>query len=316
MQAHFTGGEPLLRDDLEALVAAARALDLYTNLVTSGVGLTPERAIRLREVGLDHVQLSLQDDRESNAARITGRECQDRKLRAAQSIKAAGLPFTLNVVLHRDNIGRIPEIVALAESAGAERLELANAQYLGWALKNREALLPSYDQIEQARIDASVARERLRGRVDISFVIPDYFTGYPKACMDGWAARFVVVSPGGLVLPCQAAHTIPELTFANARTASLTEAWHSAPGMNAFRGDAWMPEPCKSCDLRAVDFGGCRCQAYHLTGRADVADPACKRSPHHGAVAAATARIVDAPIQLRSKGARRRQAETPWTTGR
>jgi pyrroloquinoline quinone biosynthesis protein E len=284
MQLHLTGGEPFVRDDLEALVRGARRLDLYTNLITSGVPLTRERLARLRDLGLDNVQLSLQDVEEVGADRIAGVPCFERKREVAGWVKALGLPLTINVVVHRENLGRVAEMIALAESLPADRLELANAQYLGWALANRAALLPASEQIALAREIVSAARERLRGVMEIVFVLPDYFSPLPKACMDGWGRRFIVVSPNGLALPCHAAHTITPLRWDNVRDRSLGEIWRESEGFNAFRGEGWMPEPCRSCERRAVDFGGCRCQAYHLTGDAALTDPACSLSPHHGLI--------------------------------
>jgi pyrroloquinoline quinone biosynthesis protein E len=218
-------------------------------------------------------------------------------------VKALGLPLTLNTVLHRQNLERVPEVIALAEEIGADRLELANTQYLGWALLNRAALLPSREQLERARAVAAEARARLRGRMEILFVTPDYYADTPKACMDGWARRFLLVSPEGLALPCHAAHTLPGLAFENVRSRDLAWIWHDSPGFNAFRGEDWMPEPCRSCDRRLVDFGGCRCQAYHLIGDAAATDPACRLAPRHDVVEAARAEAaggVDAPLRHRT----------------
>ena len=287
VQLNLTGGEPLLRSDLEALIEEARGLDLYTNLITSGIPLTVERLRSFRARGLDNVQLSLQDVEASASDRIAGHRSFARKLEVARSVKQAGMSLTLNVVLHRENLDRVPEIVALAESLSADRLELANTQYLGWALLNRAALLPGRRQLEQARAVAAAARDRLRGRMEILFVTPDYYARFPKACMDGWGRRFLVISPDGLVLPCHVAHTLPGLKFDNVQERGLAEIWDDSPGLNAFRGERWMPEPCRSCDRRAEDFGGCRCQAFHLTGDAAVTDPACSLSPHHAIVEAA-----------------------------
>jgi pyrroloquinoline quinone biosynthesis protein E len=307
VQLNLTGGEPLVRSDLEALVAGARALDLYTNLITSGVPLDRERLERLRDRGLDSVQVSVQDVAAPESDRIAGLRAFDRKIEVARWVKALGLPLTLNIVLHRQNLDRVADAIALGEQLGAERLELANAQYLGWALSNRRALLPDRAQIERARAVAAAARQRLRGRMDVLFVTPDYHAGLPKACMDGWGRRFLVVSPDGLVLPCHAAHTLPDLAFERARDRSLAAIWRDSPGFNAFRGEAWMPEPCKSCDRRAVDFGGCRCQAFHLTGRAEATDPVCRLAPDHGLVAAARAAAEDPagtpPLRYRGPGA-------------
>jgi PqqA peptide cyclase len=289
VQLNLTGGEPLVRDDLEALVEGARALDLYSNLITSGIPLRRERLARLRSLGLDNVQLSIQDVSAPASDRIAGLRAFDRKLEVAAWVKELGLPLTINVVLHRDNLDRVAEAVALAESLAADRIELANTQYLGWALENRAALLPSREQLDRARAVATAARERLRGRMEVLFVIPDYYAEFPKACMDGWGRRFLLVSPEGLALPCHAAHTIPGLSFDNVRDRPLDEIWRDSAGFNAFRGEAWMAEPCRSCERRTIDFGGCRCQAYHLTGRAGATDPVCSLSPDHGLVVAARA---------------------------
>ncbi len=287
VQLNLTGGEPLVRDDLERLVERARALDLYTNLITSGIPLTRERLTRLRDLGLDNVQVSIQDVTAAGSDRIAGLRSFDRKLEVARWVKDLGMPLTLNTVLHRDNLDRVPEVIALAESLAADRLELANTQYLGWALLNRRALLPTRAQLDRARAVARAARDRLRGRMEVLFVFPDYYAEFPKACMDGWGRRFIVLSPDGLVLPCHVAHTLPGLAFESVKDRGLADIWHDSAGFNAFRGEAWMPEPCRSCDRRAVDFGGCRCQAYHLTGDAAATDPACSLAPSHGLIEAA-----------------------------
>lgn len=287
VQAHFTGGEPLLRRDLELLVAAARAADLYVCLITSGVPLDRARLARLRAAGLDAVQLSMQSTRRARAAAIAGRDLLDEKLAVARWVKELGLPLTLNLVLHRDNLDEIEEAAALAERLGADRLELANAQYLGSAHVHREALLPSATQLARARGIAAVARRRLAGRVEVVFVLPDLHAGQPRACMGGWARRTLVVAPDGRVLPCHAATAIRGLTFERVDERPPAAIWERSPAMAAFRGEAWMEEPCRSCERRAEDFGGCRCQAFLWTGRATATDPACARSPEHGRVRAA-----------------------------
>ncbi|MCI0548304.1 MAG: pyrroloquinoline quinone biosynthesis protein PqqE [Candidatus Rokubacteria bacterium] len=295
VQLNLTGGEPLVRDDLEALVEGARRLELYTNLITSGVPLRRERLADLRARGLDSVQLSIQDVSAIASDRIAGRRSFERKLEVAGWAKDLGFPLTMNTVLHRENLGHVEEMVALAERLGAERLELANTQYLGWALANRAALLPTREQLERARAVAAEARRRLRGRMEVVFVTADYYTDLPKACMDGWGRRFLVVSPDGLALPCHAAHTLPDLRFENVTERPLREIWHTSPAFNAFRGEAWMPEPCRSCDRRGVDFGGCRCQAFHLTGSTAATDPACRLSPDHDLVERARAAAAAGP---------------------
>src|SRR5207253_3353322 len=239
VQLNLTGGEPLLRDDLELLVEGARRLDLYTNLITSGIPLTRERLARLKAAGLDNVQVSIQDVTAAGSERIAGHRSFERKLEVARWVKALGLPLTVNVVLHRENLDHIAEIIALAESLAADRLELANTQYLGWALANRRMLLPTREQLDAAREVAREARRRLRGRMEVLFVTPDYYTDLPKACMDGWGRRFLVVTPDGLVLPCHAAHTLPGLSFDNARERPLAEIWQHSAGFQAFRAGAW-----------------------------------------------------------------------------
>jgi len=284
VQLNLTGGEPLLRADLEALVEGARSLDLYTNLITSGIPLTRDRLAELKRRGLDNVQVSIQDVTAAASDRIAGLRSFERKLEVARWVKDLGLPLTVNTVLHRENLDRVAEVIALAESLAADRLELANTQYLGWALPNRAALLPTREQLERARAIARAARRRLQGRMEVLFVTPDYYADFPKACMDGWGRRFIVVAPEGLMLPCHAAHTIPGLVFDNVKDRSLEAIWQSSAGFGAFRGEGWMPEPCRSCDRRAQDFGGCRCQAFHLTGNAAATDPACSLAPDHGLI--------------------------------
>jgi pyrroloquinoline quinone biosynthesis protein E len=284
VQLNLTGGEPLVRDDLEELVEGARALDLYTNLITSGIPCTRERLERLKACGLDNVQVSVQDVRAPESDRIAGLRSFERKLEVARLVKELGLPLTINTVLHRENLDRVPEVIALAESLQADRLELANTQYLGWALVNRRALLPTREQIDRAREVARAARQRLRGSMEVLFVTPDYYAEFPKSCMDGWGRRFIVISPDGLVLPCHAAHTLPGLSFDRVQDRSLDEIWHHSDAFNAYRGEAWMPEPCRSCDRRTADFGGCRCQAFHLTGNAAATDPVCSLSPDHALI--------------------------------
>ena len=300
---NLTGGEPILRKDLEQLIGEARRLDLYTNLITSGIPLSRERLAKFRAAGLDNVQVSVQDVSAKESDRIAGLKSFEKKLEVCAWVKELGMPLTLNVVLHRDNLGHIAEIVALAERLKADRLELANTQYLGWALVNRRALLPTREQLEAARKVAAAARKRLLGRMEVLFVTPDYYTDYPKSCMDGWGRRFIVVSPEGLVLPCHAAHTLPGLKFDNVRERSLAAIWTESTGFNAFRGEAWMPEPCRSCDKRAVDFGGCRCQAYHLTGNAAATDPTCTLAPSHALIESARGEALAGeapPIRYRS----------------
>ncbi|HKW38544.1 MAG TPA: pyrroloquinoline quinone biosynthesis protein PqqE [Burkholderiales bacterium] len=302
---NLTGGEPILRKDLEELIAGARKLDLYTNLITSGIPLSRDRLAEFRAAGLDNVQVSVQDISADRSDRVAGLQSFEKKLEACAWVKELGMPLTLNVVLHRDNLGNVGEIVALAERLKADRLELANTQYLGWALVNRRALLPTRDQIESARKVAAAARKRLVGRMEVLFVTPDYYTDYPKSCMDGWGRRFIVVSPDGLALPCHAAHTLPGVRFDNVRDRALGAIWSESTGFNAFRGEAWMPEPCRSCAKRAVDYGGCRCQAYHLAGNASATDPTCTLAPSHGLIETArTEALAGEPATMRYRSVR------------
>jgi pyrroloquinoline quinone biosynthesis protein E len=285
MQVHLSGGEPLARADLEAIAERARERDLYVNLVTSGMPLERERFERLAR-SLDHLQLSIQDADPTESDRIAGCVAFEQKMRVAKWVKEIGLPLTINVVVHRENLDRIDRVVAMAERLGADRLELANVQLVSWALQNRSALLPSRAQIERARGVAAEAKRRLEGRMQVVFVLPDWHADRPRACMDGWARRFIVVAPDGVVLPCHAARALP-LAFESIRLRPLRAIWSDNAGLRAFRGQDWMPEPCKSCDRRSIDFGGCRCQAFALTGDAAATDPACPLSPHHALVLAA-----------------------------
>jgi pyrroloquinoline quinone biosynthesis protein E len=283
LQVNLTGGEPLLRDDLGAIVESAAEADLYVNLITSGVPLLRERLDELARAGLDNVQVSIQDSHAEGSDNVAGRASFDEKLRVARWVKELGLPLTLNFVLHRENIDRVAEMVALAEALRADRLELANTQYLGFALANRTALLPSRLQLDAARRVAQAAKERLGGKMEILFVLPDYYSDFPKACMSGWGQRYIVVSPDGLALPCHLAHTLPGLARESVLEQSLEAIWNG-PLFRAFRGEDWMEEPCRTCERRTIDFGGCRCQSFHLTGSAAATDPACSLSPRHGEI--------------------------------
>jgi pyrroloquinoline quinone biosynthesis protein E len=307
LQLNLSGGEPLLRRDLEELVAGAHALEFYSNLITSGLPLTRERLERLRDAGLSSVQVSLQDTRTSESDRIAGRESFAQKLEVMSWVKELGLPLTLNIVLHRQNLSRVADMVALAERMNVDRLELANTQYLAWALTNRSALLPSRAQLDAARDVARGARERLKGRMELLFVLPDYYSDRPKACMSGWGKRYLLVSPDGLALPCHLAHTLKGLSFENVQEHSLTEIWHHSTAFNAFRGEGWLSEPCRSCERRTIDFGGCRCQAFHLTGDAALTDPACGLSPQHDLITQARTAAEEQliPLTLRYREIRR-----------
>jgi pyrroloquinoline quinone biosynthesis protein E len=279
---HFTGGEPLARNDLVALVSVAHSLHLYTNLITSGIGLNEKKLAALVEAGLDHLQLSFQDAEESFADQIAGVAVHARKLALARLIhQCRELAFTVNLVVHRYNLDRLESIIALAESLDPQRIEIANVQYYGWALKNREWLLPTREQIQQSVAIVERAQERLKGQIKIDFVTPDYYATFPKPCMGGWGRQLMLVDPSGKVLPCHAAAVIPGMDFENVREKPLRWIWEESSAFRRFRGEDWMPEPCKSCHRRALDFGGCRCQAFLITGDAGATDPVCSLAPAH-----------------------------------
>ncbi|MCP2258969.1 pyrroloquinoline quinone biosynthesis protein E [Streptoalloteichus tenebrarius] len=284
LQVHLSGGEPMARRDLPALVEHAHSLGCYVNLVTSGLSLTDGAAAELVAAGLDHVQLSIQDADTRGADAIAGARAHERKLAAAAVVRRLGLPLTVNVVLHRGNLDHVEAIVDLAERMGADRLELANTQFYGWALRNRAALLPTAAQLRAADVVVRDAVERLAGRMEISYVYSDYHERRPKPCMHGWGSRQLTVAPNGDVLPCPAASVIEGLDLENVRTRPLAEIWYESASFNAFRGTDWMREPCRSCAFREVDLGGCRCQAFLLTGDAANTDPVCQLSPHRAVV--------------------------------
>jgi pyrroloquinoline quinone biosynthesis protein E len=296
LQLHLTGGEPLARPDLTPLVAQARDLGFYTNLVTSGVGLDERRASDLAHAGLDHVQLSIQDADRAAADEVAGAHVFGRKLAAAHAVTVLELPLTVNVVLHRGNIGRIEPIADLAAALGADRLELANTQYYGWGLLNRSALLPTRDQVFAAEQAVARARTTHGDTLEILYVVADYHEPYPKPCMHGWGRRHIVIAPDGRVLPCPAAAQIVGLDVDNVRERSLSAIWHHSPAFTRFRGYDWMLEPCRSCPRKEIDFGGCRCQAFQLTGEAARADPVCQLSPDHHLIEAAV-QIAEPPHQ-------------------
>ena len=282
LQIHFSGGEPTVRKDLEALIARAREREVYSNLITAGVLLDAKRLDSLAEAGLEHVQLSIQDSRAATADTIGGyKGGHARKLEVARLIRAAGLPLTVNAVMHRQNLDHLGEVIDLAVELDAERLEVAHTQYYGWAYANRAALMPTREQLARATDTVEAARARLKGRLTIDYVVPDYYAKRPKACMGGWGRQFLNVTPVGKVLPCHAAESITDMTFETVRERPLAEIWADGPAFQRFRGTAWMPEPCRSCDRREIDFGGCRCQAFALTGDAAATDPACGLSPDH-----------------------------------
>lgn len=281
LQVHLSGGEPGARRDLTEITKSARDAGLYSNLITSGVGINAERLSELADAGLDHVQISIQDSEQESADRIAGyRGAFARKRMLAEQTVRLALPLTVNMVVHRANIERVESMIELALSFGATRIEIAHAQYYGWALKNRAALMPTREQADRAAEKLVPLRERYRGQIVIDAVAPDYHARYPKACVGGWGRRSLNVAPSGKVLPCHAAETLP-LEFWNVRDHSLADIWENSPAFRAYRGTDWMKEPCKSCSRREQDFGGCRCQAFALTGDAANADPVCHLSPHH-----------------------------------
>lgn len=289
-QLGFSGGEPLVRPDLPELIAEARNLGYYTNLITSGLGLTDAKVDAFAEAGLDHIQISFQaSDPELNNAVAGSRKAFEQKLAMAKAVKSAGYPMVLNFVIHRHNIHQMPDILDLCERLGADYVELATCQYYGWAFRNREGLMPSLAQLTKAEAEVNEARERLQASgsaMKLIFVTPDYYEERPKACMNGWGSLFLTVAPDGTALPCHSARLLP-IDFPKVQSTSLKEIWYDSPGFNHYRGDTWMPEPCRSCDEKGKDFGGCRCQAYLLTGNADNADPVCSKSAHHDRILAA-----------------------------
>ena len=282
LQVHLSGGEPAARRDLVDITAAAHDAGLYTNLITSAIGMTSGRLRQLVDVGLDHVQISIQDSEAFSSDLIAGYEgAYERKRALSSEVVQLKVPLTVNAVIHRANIDHIEDFVALALELGAGRVEIAHVQYYGWALRNRAKLMPTREQVERALHAVERMRKRYRGRIVIDAVTPDYFARFPKACVGGWGRRSLNVTPSGKVLPCHAAETIPWLEFWSVRDRPLADIWESSPAFSAFRGTGWMREPCASCPRREVDFGGCRCQAFAITGDAAQADPVCQLSPHH-----------------------------------
>lgn len=311
-QFGISGGEPLLRDDIEILVAEARKLGFYTNLITSGVGLTEARLAALKDAGLDHIQLSFQDaTREANDL-ITNTRTFDLKRKVADLTKAAGYPTVINCVLHRGNIEHLDRIIEMAAEIGAEFLELANTQYHGWAFLNRAALMPTAAQLAEAERVTERWREKLGKRMRILFVTPDYQSEKPKKCMNGWGEVFLAVTPDGLALPCHTARMLPGLEFPDVRAHSIEWIWRDSPLFNRYRGTAWLPATCQTCDDKEKDHGGCRCQAFMLTGNPDATDPVCPKSPDHHLVTAALAQAerpdIARPLVFRDPKESRRLA--------
>ena len=291
VQLGLSGGEPLLRDDLEEIVAEARRLGYYTNLLTSGVGLTLERARALKAAGLDHVQLSFQDSTREMNDFLSHTKTFELKNRVARIIKDQGWPMVMNVVLHRMNIDHIDRIIGMAAEFGAEYLELANTQYYSWAFHNRDALLPTREQLQRAEAVADIWRVRLGEQgMRIFFVAPDYHEGKPKKCVNGWGNMFLTITPDGTALPCHTAKMLPGLAFPNVREQALSEIWYESEGFQRYRGTDWMKEPCSSCEHKEQDLGGCRCQAFLIANDPTAADPVCVKSPHHGLVVEAVER--------------------------
>lgn len=279
VQLGFSGGEPLTRQDLPELIQHARQLGYYSNLITSGYGLTEEKIIQLKEAGLDHIQISIQASTQELNDHLAGTESYQTKKEVAHLIKKHGYPMVLCVVIHRENIHQMPEILAMAEELGADYLELANTQYYGWAHKNRDLLLPTKEQFEKAEAIAQAYKEKVAGKMKIYYVIPDFYEDRPKACMNGWGTTFLTIAPDGVALPCHSARDLPGLDCPNVTEHSIEEIWNESKAFNFFRGNEWMKEPCRSCDEKEKDFGGCRCQAYMLTGDMYKTDPVCSKSP-------------------------------------
>ena len=303
LQVHISGGEPGARRDLAEIVAGARDAGLYVNLITSGIGITRDRLEELDRAGVDHVQLSLQGIRPDMADRISGHPGSwDKKMAFADWVTEIGFPLTINAVVHRQNMERLPDMIALAERLGARRIEVATVQFHGWADLNRGALMPTQEQAVFARSVVNESRARLRGRMVIDYVPADHHSIYPKACMGGWGSTGLNVAPDGAVLPCHAAQTIPWMRFDNVQDRSLSDIWHLSDAFNAFRGTEWMAEPCRTCDRKNVDFGGCRCQAMAIAGDARATDPVCSKSPLHARVvrqAEADSHVEAAPFVYR-----------------
>ncbi len=298
---HLTGGEPLSRRDTEDLVKAAREAGLYVNLITSGLGLTRERLEGLVGRGLDHIQLSFQDSDEEEANTFAGTKAHLYKLRVSEWIHEHRIAFTVNLVVHRKNIDRLEQLIRFAEQLKADKLEIANVQYYGWALRNRAKLLPTREQMLRSLPVIEYARTRLAGKMRIEYVLPDYYAKYPKPCMGGWGRGLMLIDPAGRAMPCHSAGVIPGLTLCNTAEQSIRSIWEDSPAFQRFRGENWMQEPCRSCERKTIDFGGCRCQAFLLAGDAAATDPVCSLSPRRAS--------VDETIQ---QAAPRSEKPLPW----
>jgi pyrroloquinoline quinone biosynthesis protein E len=309
MQLDLTGGEPLARPDLSTLIQSARAAGLYINLITSGLPLDEKRLDELIAAGLDHFQLSFQGAREETASEISGSKSHAQKLRVLDWLKSRRVAVTLNFVVHRKNLDQLEEMLAIAENSSATRIEFAHVQYYGWAFANREQLLPTREQLTYSLEFFKNAQDRLRGKIRVEYVVPDYYAKFPKPCMGGWARKVMLITPNGEALPCHAATVIPGLLFENVKEKSLAEIWQSSEAFQKFRGEDWMQEPCKSCDRRTIDFGGCRCQAMLLAGDAAATDPVCSLSPQRAKVDSIIAAMPAALPSLDTPG---NIVQPPW----
>lgn len=319
VQLGLSGGEPMVRDDVEAIADEAHRLGYYTNLITSGVGLSRERLSELKRVGLDHIQLSFQDSTREMNDFLSHTKTFELKKRCAEWIKEHGYQMVVNCVIHRLNIDHLDTIIDMAVRMGADYLELANTQYYSWAHLNREHLLPSREQLQKAEQTMREWRERMKGKMKIFFVVPDYYEQRPKRCVNGWGTTLATIAPDGVALPCHTARMLPGLSFPNVREQSMREIWFESDAFNRFRGFGWMKEPCASCEEREKDLGGCRCQAYLLAHDATVADPVCSKSPHHQVVVAAVeraqeSRVPEAPLVFRRRESSRLLSETSETS--
>ena len=292
MQLGFSGGEPLLRPDLEDLISEARALGYYSNLITSGIGMDEERVARFKQAGLDHIQISFQASQAELNNFLGGTASFQHKLEMARAVKAQGYPMVLNIVLHRQNIDQIEDIIRMTIDLKADFVELASTQYYGWSKLNLDALLPTREQLQAAEAVAKRYQQQMKDSMKIIYVVPDYYEERPKACMNGWGSIFLTIAPDGTALPCHAAQQLPGLTFPNVRDHSIAEIWSNSSAFNHFRGFEWMQEPCRSCPEKTKDFGGCRCQAYMMTGDAQATDPVCSKSPRHAELTADLERIA------------------------
>jgi pyrroloquinoline quinone biosynthesis protein E len=315
-QLGFSGGEPLVRDDLEELIGEAHQLGFYTNLITSGIGLTEARISKMKELGLDHIQLSFQDSTKEMNDFLSSTKTFDLKNRVAKLIKKYDYPMVLNVVLHRYNLDHIGRIIEMAVEMEVEYLELANTQYYGWGMVNRDQLMPTREQLVRAEAVVNEYRAKLGNKIKLLFVVPDYFEERPKACMNGWGSVFLAVAADGSALPCHAAKSLPGLQFPNVTETTLKDIWYNSDAFNRYRGYGWMKEPCRTCPEKEKDFGGCRCQAYALTGEAENADPVCSKSPHHADVKqivlqAQAPRAEEKPLVYRNDANSMRYAAIP-----